>query len=553
MMFTHKNSDDGLLRRPCFTFGLAACGGGGGDAPVTSMINGNGEPPEGPPESGPTCATPATSQACVDEKKMALDEAMEALDAAEADGSSTTLDQIKAAEMAVDDAQGAYDDAMEARNTYLAMQPSTYDAKAMATAFDNVLETLEGGLTTGNTDPADDTVRGGMVTVEDGTPPANTYAKAAWPVPTITGWAGSVWERSSSPMDSVVVYTNIQDAKGAKWSVYYAIDADAPMGDKDGFTWMDRHAVVDSANADGVITFAEIMLDADAAKLFSAAMFPTGDGAGQTYPDGDECETNVQVEFAGSFHGVAGMFMCDAPACSAHNDEDGGLMTLTGEWTFTPTSTDSMVADVRTDADYLDFGYWVNTDDSGDTVEYMVNTFFRGEAPYGDVGNVVGSATYKGAAAGLYTKRALTPGGDGDVTAAGRFTADAELMAYFGQPAPPDDNIPPNMEDSISGTIKNFMDGGMMIDAAWLVELNKIDGENGETYNASGSEGTFTGGTTTGGGTWSGTFYGDNSSTPATDDDQNATLVPTGVAGEFDAVFNNGDLMGSFGATKTKK
>ena len=43
-----------------------------------------------------------------------------------------------------------------------------------------------------------------------------------------------------------------------------------------------------------------------------------------------------------------------------------------------------------------------------------------------------GSATYKGGAAGLYTKRALTPGGDGDVTAAGRFTADAELTANFG-------------------------------------------------------------------------------------------------------------------------
>ena len=25
--------------------------------------------------------------------------------------------------------------------------------------------------------------------------------------------------------------------------------------------------------------------------------------------------------------------------------------------------------------------------------------------------------------------------------------------------------------------IKNFMDGGMMIDAAWLVELNKIQGD----------------------------------------------------------------------------
>ena len=138
-----------------FTLGLAACGGGGGggggDAPpVTSMTDGNGEPPAGPPEPGLACATSATSQGCVDDKKMALDEAMKALDAAEADGSST-LDQIKAAKMAVDDAQMAYDDAMEGRATYLAMQPSTYDAKAMAMAFDNVSAMLGGDLTTGNT------------------------------------------------------------------------------------------------------------------------------------------------------------------------------------------------------------------------------------------------------------------------------------------------------------------------------------------------------------------------------------------------------------------
>ena len=220
-MSTHKN----LMTVCCaavLAFGLAACGSSSDDNDMPAVtdtdmtdtdMTDNGSLPD-----GPACATPATSQACVDEKKMALEEAMKALVAAQADGSSTTLDQIKAAEMAVDDAQMAYDDAMEARNTYLAMQPSTYDAKAMATAFDNVPDDLGGGLTTGNTDASTDTVRGGMVTVNnaDGD---NTYAKATWPVPAITGWAGSVWEKSSSPTDSVVVYTNIQDAANAKYKV----------------------------------------------------------------------------------------------------------------------------------------------------------------------------------------------------------------------------------------------------------------------------------------------------------------------------------------------
>ena len=47
-MSTQKNLFT-LCFATVFTLGLAACGGGGDDAPVTSMMNGNGEPPEGPP------------------------------------------------------------------------------------------------------------------------------------------------------------------------------------------------------------------------------------------------------------------------------------------------------------------------------------------------------------------------------------------------------------------------------------------------------------------------------------------------------------------------
>ena len=42
------------------------------------------------------------------------------------------------------------------------------------------------------------------------------------------------------------------------------------------------------------------------------------------------------------------------------------------------------------------------------------------------------SATYKGGAAGLYAKREYSGTGDGDLLGAGRFTATAELKAYFG-------------------------------------------------------------------------------------------------------------------------
>ena len=487
------------------------------------------------------CDTPMTSQACVDEKNMAMDEAKKALDAAKADENSTQK-QIADAQKAYDDAKKAHMTAMSARNTYLAMQPSTYDAKAMATAFDNVSATLGGGLTTANA--AADTVRGGMVTVEDGTPPANTYSKATWPVPTITGWAGSVWERSSSPMDSVVVYTNIQDAANAKYNTYYATGDDTPdVTDAQmgwtykawaGVTAVAANTVVTKPN---VITLEGTVTDATR-PLFDFAHGLTGpDQTNGFVNNEDTADVDESMpKIKGMFNGVAGTFAC-ASGCDIRSGGDGKLATFTGTWTFTADS-DATVVDVLEDADYLDFGYWVNTDDSGDDKKYMVKAFFRGEEASGNVGDLEGSATYKGAAAGLYTKRAFTPGGDGDVTAAGRFTADAELTANFGGTAVAADD-----EDSISGTIKNFMDGDNVVDAAWSVELMQAD--------ITPDTGVFSGDAT--GGSWSGTLYGEVVEDSDADTDGNQSTLPSGVAGMFAAGFNNGDLIGSFGATKTKK
>ena len=514
--------------------GLSACGGGGGSSPTATT------PPPTPTPTPTACETSMTSQACVDEKKTARDAAKTALDAAKADQNST-LAQIAAAQTAYDAAVKAYDDAMKGRAAYVAMQPPMYDTadklKAMATAIGSPTTPLEGGLATVD-NTSSSPIDGGEVTVTGGTPSANTYSKATWPVPSITGWAGSVWERTNSPKDSVVVYTNIEAAKGEKWSVFYASTpptADTPV---DGFSWSVRTAGISSVTDAGVMSFGRNV--AASSKLFSAAGFPDGKGRAITYPDNDDnTENTYKVEFAGMFHGVAGTFKCgNTSACSATNNADGELMMLSDGWTFTPTSTDSMVADVRSDADYMDFGYWVNTDDSGDSVAYKVNTFARGAMPASLPDNLEGSATYKGGAAGLYSKRVYAPDGKGTVTAAGRFTADAELTAYFGG-----DKVAVANQNSISGTIKNFMDGSNVIDAAWSVELNKIkQGTTGQTW----SNGTFTGGTTTGSGSWSGAFYG--TATAAVGDTK--AVYPSGVAGQFDAKFNNGDVIGAFGATK---
>ena len=169
------------------------------------------------------------------------------------------------------------------------------------------------------------------------------------------------------------------------------------------------------------------------------------------------------------------------------------------------------------DTDFLDFGYWGvgTTDATGPT--YMVQSFFRGEQPYGSVSSITGGATYEGAAVGLYALR--EEGQDGTVLDADQFTAEVSLTARFGQLA------------GIGGTVSDFRDSlGNPIDPDWSVSLRGARTD---------SDGAFSG-LATGGGAWSGQFFGDAS----------RSQPPSGVAGQFTAHFDNGDLMGSFGTER---
>ena len=520
------------------TLAVSACGGG-------SSTSGGTDPVD--PTPPPTSACPGTDAtshaACVAEKKMAMEDAKKALDAAKADQSSTQA-QLAAAQKAYDDAMKAHTDAVAASNTYAAMQPPTYDLAAMVTAIGEP-GTLP--LTVDNT--TNNEVAGGMVTDEDADG-NNTYAKATWPVGNITGFAESVWEKSAAEVtDSVVVYTNIEKSRVAKYNTYYAPSGgvsragDAPAAPAGWAyrTWAGVSSVAagqtnneNDANKPTVITLAETVTDATRS-LFDLPHGLTRKNQTNRFVD-DTDTTDVdesQPKIKGTFDGVAGTFAC-ASSCSLASGADGKLSTLGGTWTFTANSKDATVAGALEDADYLDFGYWVQTDESGDGTVYMVDTFIRGQTPSSasnvTVTDLEGSATYKGGAAGLYTKRAFAAGGDGAVMAAGRFTADAELVANFSG-----SDVAASKHDSITGTIKNFMDGDEVIDAAWSLELKKA------TISGTGAI-TGTG--------WSGMFYGAVAIDTDTTTDGAQSMLPSGVAGEFTGGFNNGDVIGSFGATK---
>ena len=383
--------------------------------------------------------------------------------------------------------------------------------------------------------------------------------------PTIAGWAGSVYEDATRDADgttvierdTVVVYTDKAAPSPARYTTYYARGATgAPdTGASAGYSWR-RWVGVDAVSDDtnGILGLTEGVAigAADVDRLFGAANFGAGqeklpqEGDNRTYADEDDATVGVQVEIAGSFHGVAGRFTCDGTTCTA-DMTNAGALTLAGTgatWSFVPSVTNVSVAGAQEDADYLDFGYWSEWDadgGAGGAQAYTVEAFFKGKDPHTNVASVEGTASYSGKAVGLYARQVY----DGNTLLddrSGRFTADVALRAYFGGGA-----VAPDDQNSIGGTVSNFMDGGRPIDSGWSVTLNKIGGGTGGTGTFDTSAGTFTEGTTAGGdtaGTWSGAFYGDDTAV------NNVTPQPGSVAGEFTAGFHNGSVVGAFGARK---
>ena len=396
--------------------GLAACGGGGSSTPPATTGDDTKKGTSMAPAPG-SC----TDAACVKLYADALTAAQNELAALLADPKSTQA-QITAARNAVTAAQTALSTAQTALATYNAMQPPTYALKAMddavkkqASSQPETMPTEFGNLTDG--DLTDDEIGGGEVTVETGSGATakKVYAKATWPIGMISGWKGSVWEKEGTDTkDSVVVYTNVEDDKSANYSAYYAKGTSEVSGsDPAGYQWVDWVGVASVVNDDtGTLN----LVTAQIAKTDVAKRFNTDDfGAGQdklpadddqrTYVDEDKNKANIQASFSGMFHGVAGTFKCDGSACTVTNA--AGALTFSADWQFVPSSTDVKVAGAQKDVDYIDFGYWVQTDMSDDPDSYKVAAFFRGQAQYSSLvgasetsGDAVGEATYSGGALG---------------------------------------------------------------------------------------------------------------------------------------------------------
>lgn len=502
----------GIALVAALALGLAGCGGGGSDTPPPGDDAGMMDDKDDMTASA--CETSMTSAACVAEKKMAADDAMDAYEAAKADGSATNA-QVKDAMEAYEAAKMAYEMAKQGRDEYLAMQTPTFDPKAMAAA-------LASGQGSGLTFA--DVVTGGKIQ----TAYSDDYNAATWPVPSIASFKSNAFQlKDGGVTESIVSYTNAQAARSARWSDYYKLDASSAWvtSPLSGYDYKPQGTGLDSTAAVG--TGGALTIDVSgelskaASKLFKASALPTGKSTTKNYT------TDAAKKFAGSFNGVAGEYQCTG-TCSVSLNAKGDQLTFVGtSWTFTPTSTSTRIAGVLVDKTYLDFGYWVQTEKVGDDTVYTVEAFAHGKAAAGDPTAVEGTATYKGGAGGVYVRNTFDTAGKATPAASGRFTAAAELMASFGDAS---------AIGTIRGTISDFKDGEATIDPSWRVSLPQTAITDG-----SGADGTNFDYSASGQPSWSGTFYGADADT---------AKAPHGVSGTFKAGLHNGRVNGAFGANR---
>ena len=164
----------------------------------------------------------------------------------------------------------------------------------------------------------------------------------------------------------------------------------------------------------------------------------------------------------------------------------------------------------------------------------------------GGTGELVGTATYKGAAAGKY---AIPSTNRRHCTTGGHFTAMATIEADFDAGAD-------KSSIALSGTIGNFMTGSMSRD--WTVKLmadsdNKTDAPGLQPFGGLGealtgtdaslaTEWSMGAGAATAGGEWIPTFHHKDAPSP--------NAIPDAVTGTFNAMGSIGNLQGAFGANK---
>ena len=186
-----------------------------------------------------------------------------------------------------------------------------------------------------------------------------------------------------------------------------------------------------------------------------------------------------------------------------HRGWQRALTALFGMWTFTPAylgeDGESILGDdddnnaatrvddlpepsvAVDDKDYLQFGWWTKVDDKG---ELEFRTFFGGADVFTitNIEGLVGTATYKGPAAGRYAVKTFNSNATIDSIRHGVFMAAATLTANFDGTSIAEDH-----QFSISGTINRFAGENGDDLGAWSVGLKATKFTASDTFPLAGA------------------------------------------------------------------
>ena len=262
-----------------------------------------------------------------------------------------------------------------------------------------------------------------------------------------------------------------------------------------------------------------------------------GSYTGVTYFEGSDTDDAGQA--------FTGTLTCgDSCSIEPVEDSEGNVTyTLTGDYKFSGSRAARAAVTAAAAAeneDYLAFGVWLKEDgdDSMNGNQPQFAAFAGGGTEFSVTANLAGTATYTGAATGVYTEG----------TRVDYFQGDAMLEADFGDTTG---------VGTIKGMINNIVAGGT--DMSDVINLDSADlTAKGSSFAGAATMGasTVTGGaaTYTYNGHWGGNFYGPAAEKDATGDD----LLPPAVAGTFGVTGTMGtgenavtkSYVGAFGARR---
>lgn len=507
---------------------LAGCGGNGGGTATTPPDPTPMECPAGTSGTYPNCMTP--QEVC------------------EAEGGEYRGDMCVSAEMLEEERMAAVAAATKAAGTKEmaiateAAETGTNDGGLGGSTFD------AGGNLTGavatytlTIDPADQTVEITDSALDGEDDPKFIQAMDLGGGTTMHARAMAADDDGNVVEEVVVVSTDIEDPTPTAFGMVHTLDVR-----------VDGETATDNMPNDA-LQIVEGNIGMVKAGAFTAPSGTTGTTTlsfQQAVADDpsttDTDESRDAAEIMGTFNGAMGTFKCNAAGasgCAVTVNAMGVVSAVSADndWIFIPA--EGATVDVG-DGDFLHYGFWLKkTTAANGAITYNEVETFAGSSvdASGNVSTVLGQATYEGGATGVYVKNVYNPDRTINMATSGHFRADVRLMAIFGQvPVSATDatgTIAPNLLNTVSGTIDNFMLSGGE-DNMWSVAVA------GTIVPATGiASGTAKGGD--GDGSFSATFHG----SVAADTDGNIPQ-PGSVVGEFNAGFSDGVVAGGFGARK---